>query len=413
MGSKNLNRILLTLGLVIGTAGTAAAQDTTQAPGRSQRHVVQLGETLWGIAQLYLGDPFLWPEIYRLNTMVVEDPHWIFPGEELMLSAADATQVAAVPPPAPAPEAAQPETVVTPPRDTLAVEQQAAARPVEVAMPAEMPVAAPPVAPAGATIFARTTQATDATPVVVGPTERYRGVRAGDFYRSGFLTEGEVLPLGQVEGLADLGTPRGTTRSGPASAMIFQEIRLRAPEGASYQVGDSLLTVRIGREVQGGWGQIVVPTGVVRVVSASGAEAVGQVIEQFDRVYAGQNVLPVEPYPRATGMRPQRVTGGIEGLIIARLRTSNVPIQDDIVFIDLGRNVGVTPGDRFEVLATPEMVREYSAAGPQVLAEIEIVHVRERSATGVLKEIFTPGIRIAAGRNAAGAPVRLVAKMPA
>ena len=34
---------------------------------------MKTGDTLWDIARLYLSDPFLWPEIYRLNTAVVED----------------------------------------------------------------------------------------------------------------------------------------------------------------------------------------------------------------------------------------------------------------------------------------------------------------------------------------------------
>jgi hypothetical protein len=153
------------------------------------------------------------------------------------------------------------------------------------------------------------------------------------------------------------------------------------------------------------------PTGVVRVVSVAGREAVAQIVEQYDQVRAGQQAMPIEPFPRSTGGRPQPVSGGIEGLVITRREVNPIPNQYDVLFIDLGRNVGIVPGDRFELLTTPD-IAEFNPAASPVLAEVEVVHVRERSATVVIRMILTPGIRTA-GRNAAGTPVRLVAKMPA
>ena len=60
------------------------------------------GDNLWDLSQTYLGNAFLWPEIYRLNRDVVEDPHWIYPGEILRLPGGDSAVVVAVVPNLPA-----------------------------------------------------------------------------------------------------------------------------------------------------------------------------------------------------------------------------------------------------------------------------------------------------------------------
>lgn len=53
-------------------------------PNHPERYVVVKGDTLWDISAKFLQYPWHWPEIWQVNPQV-ENPHLIYPGDELTL----------------------------------------------------------------------------------------------------------------------------------------------------------------------------------------------------------------------------------------------------------------------------------------------------------------------------------------
>ncbi len=385
------------------------AQDTSQAapapaptPGQlPATHVVAAGETLWSIAQLYFNDPLLWPEIYRLNTVLIDDPHWIYPGEELNLAGAvsvaqapESTGVAAPPPP-------PSDTVhAQAPADTVAVVPDTAL--VDTTQAVEAPP--PPAEPTETyqTIFDRRRTPSQEVRDVLRryANQPYRPVRRGEFYAAGFLTEEERLPYGRVLGnTAVPAIPRLTERS---TATTFDQIAVQPPRGASYHVGDSLLIVRVDRDIAG-WGGVVVPVGVARVTEPQRRQVLADVVMQFGRIRDGNLALPLEPFKDPGEVRPTAVDQGLEGTVIAERDLHVLTGPQQIIFINRGRADGVTPGDVFEVFKPASGLPGTSSEQVQVV--IEVVHTRDRSSSGLILNVDHPNL-------VPGMPVRLVRKMP-
>lgn len=391
------------LAVAFAASGSSAQEpDSLQIPGQTDIHVVVEGETLWDLAGRYLGDPLLWPDIYRLNTLVVEDPHWIFPGEELRLAGpADAAGQQVV---IGQPVEGQPGVDVTPQVEQVVLPpgQQQDAGAEDILMPdALLPPGAPPPPPpteSALTVFAPEGYQGGSIRSLRGAGYWYRPIRLGEFYAAGFLTEEQDLPWGKV--LRAVGKPTLRNLSATSTTLIYGEVAIEAPGGATYQVGDSLLMAVMPRSVSG-WGEVVLPTGIAVVTQTTGENSRAAIVQQFSRVGDGQVAIPLEPFVNPGDVIPVPVQNGLTGSIITPRDVHPLVQQQNIMFIDRGRSDGVALGDVFMILRPSQ--RE--GIQPDILGYMQIVHTRDRSASGIVLFIEDLGI-------GSGSPVVLVRKMP-
>ena len=60
--------------------------DPESFPPEATLHIIVPGDTLWDLADLVFGNPYLWPQIWNENRYIL-DSHWIYPGDPLLLPA--------------------------------------------------------------------------------------------------------------------------------------------------------------------------------------------------------------------------------------------------------------------------------------------------------------------------------------
>jgi len=330
-------------------------------------HTVKRGDTLWDIAKLYLGDSYLWPEIYRLNTDIIEDPHWIYPGETLKLPG-DQARVVAVTPPSAEPKAIAP---------TPAPSRPAAAPPARV----------------------------EAAPAPASPQAPSRTVRPGEYAAAPWVdvpggprNSGFIIRSGQLPGVA----------SADQSQMQLYDPVFFSPPTDSVPVHSLFLAYRLGPLIEN-FGQVVIPTGVIEVTrTRDPREAVtGRVVKMFDVVEEGQRLIPFDTSGALVQGRPSAVANGRSGKVRWIYNQPILPSLQRYLILDIAGRDGIATGDQVELYQPRERpVVEGALAIPEIaIARAQVLRVTPLGATAIIVDQDQPKIH-------EGTAARIAAKMP-
>lgn len=280
-------------------------------------HTVVKDDTLWDLAIRYYQSPWEWRVIWNANRDVVEDPHWIYPDEVLVIPGLPGQ--AAEEPMEPAEEPVEPEAM---PADLI---------PFGLRQPR-------PVTEGTRTIFYDDTEASRAM-VEASRTPEHVAVPADRVYSAPWLIrlDREPASQGTLVGFAGRGDRGGSMK-------MFDEIRIEMPTPA--RVGANLQIFRVSRTIPM-VGHVVKPTGVASVSVIGDGEVVAVVEKVYGKIQPGDLVRALPSYTGRTGVYAQEVSGGSEAMIMGFAGTQVITDIGHVAFLDLGSDDGVVIGDEF------------------------------------------------------------------
>lgn len=274
-------------------------------PEKSQLYLVVKGDTLWDLGQHFLGNPFAWPQIWEQNKWI-KDPHWIYPGDPLVIPVekqvvATATSPATEPPAEVA--GLRPDRVKTITRPTQ----------TEYAYTFQDFIQLPYLAPKGAEAHFQEIGA-------LRIAERRMQDRT-------FLGDGEIIYLSG-------GSDRGVKVGDRFVVLKVAQRKLRHPDPEQKEV----------------MGDVVQQVGVVRVTQVNPAGSVATIEKSMDSVEVGYVVAPfVEPANLVAAPRPA-TTGAVpiqepSARVVFTRDNHEHTANGEMLIIDRGAKDGLKVGE--------------------------------------------------------------------
>jgi hypothetical protein len=296
-------------------------------PEGTKLHIIVKGDTLWDLANAYLENPFLWPQLWDANRYIT-DPHWIYPGDPLVIPDLEVLRAADEEPGAPG------------------VEEPGAEPGAEPGVPGV----------AGPSLFPISEEVT--------------------IQCAAYIADKEDESLRIFE--SEIGFEQ------KLSATVTDILYLNRGQNDGVQAGDEYYIRRRVRKV-GGHGWIINTTGWLSVLAVQENTATAVVTQACRDIHNGSYLAPFEPIPvplvpfQDPVHRLSPETGRDRGHIIASLEDIaelGSLGEGYLVSIDKGEDDGVIPGSIFTVFRYM-----HPNAPRRVLGELAVLTVQEKTST--------------------------------
>ncbi|MED5370432.1 MAG: LysM peptidoglycan-binding domain-containing protein [Myxococcota bacterium] len=326
------------------SGGVMLSSEAGEASAYPDRYIIQEGDTLWDISRAFMGDPYYWPQLWSFNEYIT-NPHWIYPGNEIVFSMGSDLE-----PPSMSFGSPDPEGYTAP---TPEIEPEAMACGPDVHFESSYQ------------------QQRLATPSFLALEEDVEtwGKVANAKTGAALLGEGDLIYL-------DVDDP-GALACGDVVNLFHKGDKVRHPEEKLR------------------YGNLWQVTATARIVHIDEEERVTAVIrEAYDTVHRGDLVGPAFPVVSELPVDPPR--GDLEGTIVARGGQDLYHLASigEVVFIDRGQDDGLREGNSFYVVHQRDLMvssREDQDQIPeQVVGRVVLTYVGDATSTGVVVDASAP-----------------------
>jgi hypothetical protein len=307
--------------------GGEEGEVTMAAPTpESGTHTVRKGDTLWGLSATYFRNPWHWPKLWALNPSIT-NPHWIYPGDVIKLTAGTPEAPVAETPTAEAPKPEQPKLI---------------GRPQLTSQP----------------LFLR---------------------------QNGFVEPGELEKAATIVGSKEEKIMLATLDDAYVQFTDKQPLEV----GQKYSIYKPIRPVKhpqTGKKL----GEIVEIFGEAQVKAVTDGKIARVVItDATDTIERGYRVGPLRRTFKQ--VPPKKADRDLAAVVVATLRPVELVGTDMLVFIDRGEKDGVELGNQFQIVRRGDGYQPLLWRGEpiddkrfprEVVGQVEVIDLRDRIATG-------------------------------